>query len=142
MLFYVGRLRFMMGKMEHLEAKCLLNQKRKTEPKDKSGPQTAAKGNQGMKVQDPGERDIAQAGKWIFCSVLPLGSLAILEHGTKGWDPGKGQTDVPERGRKTSRNSDHPTRLRIHRDLSWDSSDKGGPENNIHTLLVSLYDTD
>ena len=53
----------MMGKMEHLEAKCLLNQKRKTEPKDTSGPQIAAKGNQGMKVQDPGERDIAQVGK-------------------------------------------------------------------------------
>ena len=32
-------------------------------PKDKSGPQIAAKGNQGMKVQDPGERDIAQVGK-------------------------------------------------------------------------------
>ena len=41
----------------------MLNQKRKTEPKDKSGPQIAAKGNQGMKVQDPGERDIAQVGK-------------------------------------------------------------------------------
>lgn len=95
-----------------------------------------------MKVQDPGERDIAQVGKWIFRNVLPLGALAILEHGTKGWDSGKGKTDVPERGRKTSRNSDHPTRLKRHRDLSCDSSDKGVPENNIHTLLVSLYDTD
>ena len=106
-----------MGKMEHLEAdKVSINQKRRAEPKDKSGPQISANGNQGMKVQDPGERDIAQVGKWIFCSVSRLGALAILEHGTKGWDPGKGQTDVPERGRKTSRNSDHPTRLKRHRD--------------------------
>lgn len=80
-----------MGKMEHLETdKVSINQKRKAEPKDKSGPQTAANSNQRMKVQDPGERDIAQVGKWIFCSVLHLGALAILEHGTKAWDPGKG----------------------------------------------------
>ena len=62
----------MMGKMEHLEAdKVSINQKRRAEPKDKSGPQISANGNQGMKVQDPGERDIAQVGKWIFCSFTP-----------------------------------------------------------------------